>query len=142
MSPVLLHALLQDAIASWNHNCGVRNRRAIDFKTNDHSILEDINALARSVGAPEPYNLVEAGWGLVRKELDTGEQFDCKYYPTGKDTHSVLTADELKRFCKHHASGGEGQTQAGPHNRSLILQLNLSCFIPETSPETIPRCLS
>ena len=67
MSPVLLHALLQDAIASWNHNCGVRNRLATDFKTNDHSILEDINKLAASVGAPEPYDLVQAGWGIVRK---------------------------------------------------------------------------
>jgi len=90
MSPVLLHALLQDAIAQWNHNCGVRNRRATDFKICDHSVLEDINALAKSVGAPAPYDLVAAGWGLVRKELDTNEQFDCKYFPTGDDTNSVL----------------------------------------------------
>jgi hypothetical protein len=50
------------------------------------------------------------------KELDTNEQFDCKYFPTGEDTRSVLTAAELAAFSKGHASGNEGQIEAGPHN--------------------------
>jgi hypothetical protein len=127
MSPVLLHALLQDAIAQWNHNCGVRNRRATDFKICDHSVLEDINALAKSVGAPAPYDLVAAGWGLVRKELDTNEQFDCKYFPTGDDTNSVLTPAELANFIRHHERGAEGQIEVWPHNRSFSTRLHLLC---------------
>jgi hypothetical protein len=113
--------LLQDAIASWNHNCGVRNRGATDFKTNDHSILEDINRLAARVGAPEPYDLVTAGWGHVRKELDTGEQFDCKYFPLGDDTNSVLNAAELNAFIKRHKAGDEGHIEAGPYTRFFRL---------------------
>ncbi|GAQ93604.1 hypothetical protein KFL_017000010, partial [Klebsormidium nitens] len=54
-SPELADALLTIFNYRWNITCGITNRGDPDFRMNDHFLLEEMQAVCRQMGWPDPF---------------------------------------------------------------------------------------